>query len=138
MGCLCHVRTPLVGVRGMGGGLLFIRQTDKNRIIFHLDGVRRNVPARGATQDFAGGDVELRAVPGAGQDFAFEFAFVEGAADVGAVVGEGVDAALHFGEANRLAIDFDRHQFALIYVVYLRHFEIVGHGHLYTPTLHRQ
>ena len=55
-------------------------------------------------QHLAGGYIELRAVPGTGEHLAVQFAFAEGAADMGAIVGEGVDAAVYFRQANRLAI----------------------------------
>src|SRR5260370_10848743 len=106
---------------------LFIRQADKNSIIFHPDRIRRDVLAGRAAQHFAGGDVELRSVPGAGQDFSVEFAFVEGAADVRAVVGEGVDAAIDLRQADRLSIYFNRYQLAIVKLIQLPDFDKISH-----------
>src|SRR5579883_2935206 len=84
--------------------LFFIGQANEDRVVLDFDGIGQDVLARGTSQDLAGADVELRAVPGTGQHVSLQFALVQGTADVGAVVGEGVDAALYFGQADEFAV----------------------------------
>src|SRR5579883_1022310 len=93
--------------------LLLIRQLNQNRLALDFHGVGEDVLAGGAAQDFAGTHVELRAVPGAGEDVIVEFALIEGTADVRAVVGKGVDGTVYPCQADRLAIYLYRHEVAV-------------------------
>src|SRR5438270_6663585 len=91
-------------------------------------GVGVDVLARGAAQYFTSADVELCAVPGTGEDFAVEFPLVEGPADMGAVVGKGVDGTIYFCQADGFPIDFDGPEFAIFKIINFRYFHKVCHN----------
>ncbi len=106
----------------LSNGFLLFWQADEDGIAVDAHGISEDILAGGAAYYFAGANVELSTVPGTGQDFAFKFAFVEGAADVGTVVGKGVDAAIYFCQADWFALHFDGQKFAVCKVINFRYF----------------
>ena len=94
--------------------LLCVRQLDHDGVALYLYGIRQNILASRATQDLAGAYIELGAMPGTGEHIAIKLALVEWAADVRAVVGEGVNFAIDFCQADRLAIYLYGHQLTIL------------------------
>jgi len=108
--------------------LFLVGQANQDGVIFDLDRVGLDILASWPTQNLAGAHVELRAMPGAGQDVTLQISLVEWAADVGAIIGEGVDATLDFGQANQFAIGLYGERSTLFYLISVGNFEKFGHA----------
>lgn len=103
--------------------LFFWRQVYKNSVVFDFDCVSVEVLSGGSAQHFAGADIEAGTVPGTGDDAVGEFALIEGAADMRAVVGKGVDGAVNICEADWLAVYIYGVESVLFQVTQLRYFD---------------
>ncbi len=83
---------------------------DRNLDVFALlpDGVAGYVGAGRRSQDLAGFDAELRAVPGAFNHQILDIALAQWTSDVGAVVVDGVKLAIHLEHGDLPAAGLDQ------------------------------